>query len=68
MKDKYGVEDEAEVKDTKTAKAVKILKAVFKATKKMVKWSSENLTVGKVVKGGMIRLVVGTLVKAAIFG
>ena len=54
--------------ETKTAKAVRILKAVFKGLKVGVKWSSENLTVGKVVKGGMILLVVGTLIKGALFG
>ena len=53
---------------TKTEKLVKFFKAAFKATKKMVKWSQNNLTIGKVVKGGMILLVVGTLIKGALFG
>ncbi|MBA7491322.1 hypothetical protein ES702_01867 [subsurface metagenome] len=54
--------------ETKTAKVVKLLKAVFKGLKVVVKWSRENLTVGKVVKGGLILLVVGTLIKGALFG
>ena len=53
---------------TKTEKLVKFFKAAFKATKKMVKWSQNNLTIGKVVKGGMILLVVGTLIRGALFG
>ena len=53
---------------TKTEKLVKFLKAAFKATEKIVNWSRTNLTVGMVVKGGLILLVVGTLIRGALFG
>ena len=54
--------------DTKTTKTVGILKTVFKGLKIVVKWSSENLTVGKVVKGGLIAIVVIALIRGALFG
>ena len=54
--------------ETKTAKVVRILKAVFKGLKVVFKWSSENLTVGKVIKWGFILLIAGTIAKTAIFG
>jgi len=61
--------------DTKTAKAVRILKSVFKglkvATKKVgvaFKWANENLTMGKVIKWGMILLVVGAAISGYFFG
>ncbi|MBA7491584.1 hypothetical protein ES702_02132 [subsurface metagenome] len=54
--------------ETKTAKMVRILKTVFKGLKIVFKWSSDNLTMGKVIKWGFILLIVGTIAKAAIFG
>ena len=52
--------------DTKTTKAVKILKAVFNGLKGVVKWSSENLTVGMVVKGGLIAMIIMALIQGQI--
>lgn len=76
MKDKYGVEEKDE---TKTAKAVRFLKAAFRRLKVAVKWSipriqaaykwaNENLTTGKVIKWGMVLLVVGAAISGLFFG
>lgn len=48
---------------TKTEKLVTFLKAAFKATKKIVNWSQKNLTVGKIVKGGLIAIVVIAMIR-----
>lgn len=54
--------------ETKTAKVVRILKAVFNGLKIVYKWSNENLTIAKIIKWGFVLLIVGEIVKAAIFG
>ena len=55
--------------ETKTAKVVKILKAAFKGLKVVVKWlGQKDLSIGQVIKGGLILLVVGTLIRGALFG
>jgi len=75
MKDKYGVEE----KEKKTAKAVRILRVFFNKSKGAVKWAipriktaykwaNENLTMGKVIRWGMILLVVVAAISGVFFG
>ena len=53
---------------TKTAKGLRILKTAFRGLKIAFKWTNENLTALKVIKGGFVILIAGTIVKSIIFG
>lgn len=71
------IEDRNE--ETKTAKAVNILTVFFNRSKAAYtwlkprvkaayKWSSENLTMGKVIKWGMILIIVVAAIGGYFFG
>ena len=65
MKDKYGCVDE----EKKTAKAVKVLKSVFKVSRMVVKkgivaikWANENVSARMAVTIGLILLLGSTFI------
>lgn len=71
MKDKYGVEE----KEKKTTKAVRFLKATFRKVKGAVKWgvvafkwANKNVTMGQVIKWGMVLLIILAMVQGWVFG